>query len=133
MNLNEHRQKDSFVINRSQYLPETQSDFERLLNRLRPKAHSIEVVYQHDSETNKIGCLIYCDGDLKHAIEPIHKDDGTFYDKNVAPVVKFYKNPPRLWPGCRGDVARACHQRINTQFNRWFDTLADKGKHRSFE
>jgi hypothetical protein len=130
MSFNHQRRKNSIIINKhvnkQQNLPQTQDEFERLLNQLRPKASHIEVVYQHNQ--GKIGCLIYCDGELKHAIEPIHEDNGLFYEEHVLPIVTFYKNPPRLWPGCRGDIARACRHPITTQFNRWFDGLADQGK-----
>ena len=128
MNLNQHRLKTAIKVERSQLLPETQDEFEHLLNRLRPKATKIEVLYQYSEDQSNIGCLIYCDGVLRHSIEPVHENTDHFYQEHVLPIVEFYKNPPRLWPGCRGDIARACRQRINTQFNRWFDALADSNK-----
>ena len=108
-------------------LPNNQEDFELLLDQLRPAAEHVEVVYQYGERDDEIGALIYTDGKIRHVIEPVRQNVEVFHEE-VDSLVSFYKHPPRLWPGCRGAIARKYEVKMTLEFNRWFDQFANAGK-----
>lgn len=108
-------------------LPQSQTAFEALLDELRPTADKVEVVYQHGERKDELGALIYTDGKLRHAID-VDRQNPEAFQEEVENLVKFYKHPPRLWPGCRGDIARKFELTMTVEFNKWFDNFANQNK-----
>lgn len=100
-------------------------DFEEILDLLRPTPLKVEATYQYEGD--EVGAMIYADGSLRHVIDPAEINQQAFQEE-VERLVDFYRNPPRLWPGCRGAVARFLGRRLDRDFNRWFDEMASKGK-----
>lgn len=108
-------------------LPQTQEAFEALLDELRPVADKVDVVYQYGERPDEIGALIYCDGKLRHTVD-VNRQDDLAFKEDIAALKDFYKHPPRLWPGCRGAIARRYGLTMDLEFNRWFDKFANAGK-----
>lgn len=128
MSINTNNQKVSFLpFKKTATLPETQEEFEVLLDKLRPKAEHVEVIYQYGDTKDEIGALVYTDGALRHVIDPSRQKVEVF-NEEVNELIRFYKHPPRLWPGCRGAIARKFGLKMTVQYNRWFDEFANAGK-----
>ena len=110
--------------------PETPSEFNKMLDKVRPAPDKVEAVYQYEGE--EVGVMIYTtiDGErkLQYVLDPEVRNPHAFAEE-VSTLMEFYRHPPRLWPGCRGQVARFLGVEIDRDFNRWFDTLANYGKH----
>lgn len=108
-------------------LPQSQTAFEQLLDELRPSAEKVEVVYQYGERDDEMGALIYTDGRLRHAID-VDRQNPEVFKEEVESLICFYRHPPRLWPGCRGAIARKFGLTMTVEFNKWFDTYANAGK-----
>ena len=109
--------------------PDTQQEFEKLLDLLRPHPKVVTSTFIYDERDPKmIGVRIHADGKLMRVIHPFRQDVETFAEE-VDSLVNFYKNPPRLWPNCRNDIANYINVEKNKEFNRWFDEYANAGKH----
>jgi hypothetical protein len=119
-----------FRLNTDNKQPETAAEFEALLTKLRPKPEKVEAIFQR--EGNEVGVLIYTtllgERKLQYVLSPEVRNELAFQGE-VETLVEFYKHPPRLWPGCRGMVARYLEVEIDREFNRWFDTLANADRH----
>lgn len=107
-------------------LPQTQRGFEDLLDRLRPTYSKVESAIRHDGEG--MGALIYGDDKLIHVVESKEQSESMFLEE-LEDLVQFYKNPPRLWPGCRGSIAKKYGLTMTVEYNRWFDQFANVKPH----
>lgn len=100
------------------------NEFEDMLNVLRPKIKSIAVQYRTDPLGKRAELL--GDGELIHTIEKMDLREEEF-QSHVSEMVEFYRNPPFLWPRCRGDVARYLGAHIHDKhFHKWFDRMVEK-------
>lgn len=105
----------------------TRAEFKEVLDELRPAPSRVEVVYQRGELKDEVGALIYLDGKLKHVIE-VERQNAQDFEEQVEDLVSFYRHPPMLWPGCRGALARKYGLVMTTEFNLWFDRLANAAK-----
>ena len=104
--------------------PGTLEEFRELLDGLRPSYSKAEARLRRQG--GDTSALILADGEIIHILEGSHLPPGEI-EQEVGNLLEFYKNPPTLWPGCRGDVARALGVQVGTpNFNRWFDSMADQ-------
>lgn len=99
-------------------LPKTTEQFEKVLRKLRPKYKKLEVKINPGSAG-----LIYGDGKLLHVVE--ESGDGDM-EEEINRMVEFYQDLPLLHPGCRGKLAKHLGVQINRDFNRWFDSHANR-------
>lgn len=107
--------------------PHTQEEFEQLLDKLRPHPKDIQVIYHYgDNPDQEYGATIYTDGQVRHVFEVLERPDFKAFQNKVEKQVDFYRNPTRLWPGCRGQVARYLGEDIrDSSFHKWFDCFTD--------
>lgn len=108
-------------------LPQTQRGFENLLDELRPTADKVETAIQYGKD-GAIGAFVYGDEKLIHIVETVKQSEDLFL-MELDDLVQFYKHPPRLWPGCRGVIARQYGLKMTVEFNRWFDNFANVEPH----
>lgn len=115
------------------HLPQDQEGFERMLDMLRPSIGQVEIrVTRVESDKRNVVFQIFLQGKLmekKYADIP-----KTIRDEDVESeieclmdeiAIEYKKKQRRLWPGCRGDIARHYDVALEYHFNRWFDKFAN--------
>jgi len=131
-----YRTSKSFRSSLKTAIPFTDPDmdlveFECMLDKLRPNPTKVEAIITGDSD--EVGVLIYVTNNgkrkLQYSLEPEVRNLIAFQDE-VAVMTEFYRYPPRLWPGCRGTIARYLGCTLSTEFNKWFDTIVNASKKR---
>lgn len=104
--------------------PGTLEEFRKLLDELRPSYSKVEARLRRQGRD--VSALILADGEIVHILEGGHLPPGEI-EQEISNLLDFYRNPPTLWPGCRGDLARKLGVQVGTpEFNRWFDSMADQ-------
>lgn len=111
-------------VTKVEKVPEDIQEFSLMLDKLRPHYKKIEGRIQRDGD-NKTA-IILGDGVIIHTLDGSNIDDKDFLVE-MGEIIDYYKNPPVMWPGCRGMVARHLGFQVGTvEFNRWFDQMANQ-------
>lgn len=104
--------------------PDSPEGFRELLDRLRPSYKKVEARLRRKGR--EVSAMIIADGEIVHILEGSQMSPGEF-ETEAANLVDFYKNPPILWAGCRGDLARELGVQVGTPcYNKWFDEMANQ-------
>jgi hypothetical protein len=107
----------------------TIEEFNALLDKLRPHPERVEAIYQREGEN--IGVIIFTTIGGKRSTQYVLNPEprnALEFEEEVSRIIEFYKNPPRLWPGCRGVLSRYLGIRMDKEFNRWFDAMVNAAK-----
>ena len=108
--------------------PTDVDSFKKLLDECRPRYHKVEGSIRRNGKN--ASALIMGDGQIIHVIEMDYFAAGEIEQK-VGELVEYYRHPPVLWPGCRGDLATKVGGQVGSQsFNRWFDQMVNEMKGR---
>lgn len=102
-----------------------QDSFEKLLTKYRPTNMDISVGRRTLGDGSR-SINVFADGVVIHRTKPLKKN---VTEQQLLAIeeelISYYSNPPRIWPGCRGVIAKHFGIKLDKDFHSWFDKFAN--------